>query len=115
MSTPRTKTLFASLGTAITGVNLSVDKNLFAQQTSQVIALAMETRRTAIYTEIADGLAKKSVIDYPLSALKRDLVLYLYAGLFQVACGDSERSWRRLHSRRLEDQACRGAYQGLKR
>ena len=74
------KTLFGVLGTAVTGINLSVDKNVFAQQTYQVIALAMETRRTAIYTEISDGLAKKSVLEYPLPAVKRDLVLYLYAG-----------------------------------
>jgi len=75
-----TKTLFGALGTAITGLNLSVDKNLFAQQTYQVIALAMETRRTALFTQISDGLNKKSVIEYPLAAVKRDLVLYLYAG-----------------------------------
>jgi len=75
-----TKTLFGALGTAMTGVNLSVDKNLFAQQTYQVIALAMETRRTALFTQISDGLSKKSVVEYPLTAVKRDLVLYLYAG-----------------------------------
>ena len=75
-----TKTLFGALGTAITGLNLSVDKNLFAQQTYQVIALAMETRRTALYTQISDGLSTKSVLEYPLPAVKRDLVLYLYAG-----------------------------------
>lgn len=74
------KTLFGALGTAVTGINLSVNKNVFAQQTYQVIALAMETRRTAIYTEISDGLAKKTVLEYPLTAVKRDLVLYLYAG-----------------------------------
>ena len=74
------KTLFGALGTAVTGISLSVDKNAFAQQTYQVIALAMETRRTAIYTEISDGLAKKTVLEYPLTAVKRDLVLYLYAG-----------------------------------
>lgn len=75
-----TKTIFGALGTAVTGMALSVDKNAFAQQTYQVIALAMETRRTVIYTEISDGLSKKSVVDYPLPAVKRDLVLYLYAG-----------------------------------
>lgn len=74
------KTLFGALGTAVTGINLSVNKNVFSQQTYQVIALAMETRRTAIYVEISDGLAKKSVLEYPLAAVKRDLVLYLYAG-----------------------------------
>ena len=74
------KTLFGALGTAVTGMNLSLDKNLFAQQTYQVIALAMETRRTALFNVISDGLAQKSVMEYPLSAVKRDLVLYLYAG-----------------------------------
>jgi hypothetical protein len=57
-----------------------VDRNVFGQQTYQVIALAMETRRTALYVEISDGLAKKTVWEYPLTAVKRDLVLYLYAG-----------------------------------
>jgi hypothetical protein len=74
------KTLFGALGTAVTGINLSVDRNVFGQQTYQVIALAMETRRTALYVEISDGLAKKTVREYPLTAVKRDLVLYLYAG-----------------------------------
>jgi hypothetical protein len=74
------KTLFGALGTAATGINLSVDRNVFGQQTYQVIALAMETRRTALYAEISDGLAKKTVQEYPLTAVKRDLVLYLYAG-----------------------------------
>jgi hypothetical protein len=74
------KTLFGALGTAVTGINLSVDKHVFAQQTYQVIALAMETRRTALFTEISDGLSKKTVLEYPLTAVKRDLVLYLYAG-----------------------------------
>ena len=74
------KTLFGALGTALTGINLSVDRNVFGQQTYQVIALAMETRRTALYAEISDGLAKKTVREYPLNAVKRDLVLYLYAG-----------------------------------
>jgi hypothetical protein len=74
------KTLFGALGTAVTGINLSVDRNVFGQQTYQVIALAMETRRTALYAEISDGLAKKTVREYPLTAVKRDLVLYLYAG-----------------------------------
>ncbi|MGD1101310.1 MAG: hypothetical protein ABSA59_04520 [Terriglobia bacterium] len=64
----------------MTGLNLSVDKNFFAQQTYQVIALAMETRRTALYTQISNGLSTKSVVDYPLTAVKRDSVLYLYAG-----------------------------------
>jgi hypothetical protein len=77
---PSAKTLFGALGTAVTGVNLSVDKNYFAQQTYQVIALAMETRRTSLYTQMSNALSSKDVVQYPLTAVKRDLVLYLYAG-----------------------------------
>jgi len=74
-----TKTIFGALATGVTGVNLSIDKNYFAQQTFQVIALAMETRRDTIRHEITDGLGK-NITDYPLTAAKRDLVSYLYAG-----------------------------------
>jgi len=74
-----TKTIFAALATGIAGVNLSIDKNYFAQQTYQVLALAMETRRDTIRHQITDGLTS-NITDYPLSAVKRDLVAYLYAG-----------------------------------
>jgi hypothetical protein len=74
-----TKTIFGALGTAVAGFNLSVDKNVFAQQTYEVIALAMETRRTALFNTISDSLSHP-VADYPLSAVKRDLILYFYAG-----------------------------------
>jgi len=73
------KTIFGILGTAVAGVNLSVDKNFFAQQSYQIIAMAMDTRRTAIYGDIVDGLSR-SVADYPLPEAKRDIVQYLYAG-----------------------------------
>jgi hypothetical protein len=76
-----TKTLFGALGTAVTGINLSLDKNLFAQQTYQVIAVAMETRRTELFTVISNGLGQKQVTEYPLPAVKRDMVMYLLRGL----------------------------------
>ena len=74
-----TKTILAALGTAVTGVNLSVDKNFFAQQTYQTIAVAMQTRRDKARDVIITSLAKADA-DYPLGATKRDLVAYFYAG-----------------------------------
>jgi hypothetical protein len=75
-----TKTLLSALGTAITGVNLSVDKNYFAQQTFQSIAVAMTTRRDKARTAITQNLSAKDAEDYPLEAAKRDLVAYFYSG-----------------------------------
>jgi hypothetical protein len=74
-----TKTLLSALATAFTGVNLSIDKNFFAQQTYQTIAVAMQTRRDKTRKFITDNLENEDV-DYPLSAAKRDLVAYFYAG-----------------------------------
>jgi hypothetical protein len=74
-----TKTLLSALGTAFTGVNLSIDKNFFAQQTFQTIGVAMQTRRDKAKTFIEDSLFDDEE-DYPLAAAKRDLVAYYYAG-----------------------------------
>jgi hypothetical protein len=73
------KTIFGALGTAVTGVNLSINKNFFAQQAFQALAVAMEAGRGRIRQQISAGLAK-NVTDYPVSAVQRDLVAYLYAG-----------------------------------
>lgn len=75
-----TKTLLSALGTAVTGVNLSVDKNYFAQQTFQSIGVAMTTRRDKARTAIVQRLADDDAEDYPLDAAKRDLIAYFYAG-----------------------------------
>lgn len=75
-----TKTILSALGTAVTGVNLSVDKNFFAQQTFQAIAIAMQTRRDKARTLIMNNLQNKDDEDYPLEAVKRDLFAYFYAG-----------------------------------
>jgi hypothetical protein len=74
-----TKTLLSALGTAFAGVNLSVDKNFFSQQTFQTIALAMQTRRDKARNAITDSLFDDDE-DYSLAAAKRDLVMYFYAG-----------------------------------
>jgi hypothetical protein len=74
-----TKTLLSALATAFTGVNLSIDKNFFAQQTYQTIGVAMQTRRDKAKKAINDRLEDEEK-DYPLAAAKRDLVAYFYAG-----------------------------------
>lgn len=74
-----TKTILSALGTAFTGVNLSIDKNFFAQQTYQTIGVAMQTRRDKARNLIINSLYDDDD-DYPLGAAKRDLYAYLYAG-----------------------------------
>ena len=74
-----TKTIFSALGTGVTGVGLSVEKNLFAQQSFAVIAVAMQTRRDKIRTAIITNL-NLDVTSYPLWAARRDLVSYFNAG-----------------------------------
>lgn len=74
-----TKTILSALGTAFTGVNLSIDKNFFAQQTFQTIALGMQTRRDKARTQIVQGLWDDAQ-DYSFENAKRDLVAYFYAG-----------------------------------
>jgi hypothetical protein len=75
-----TKTILSALGTAVTGVNLSIDKNFYAQQTFQTIAVAMQTRRDKARETIMQRLVDDDTEDYSLSAVKRDLVAYFYAG-----------------------------------
>ena len=74
-----TKTIFSALGTGFTGLNLSIDKNFFAQQTIPVIGLAMQTRRDKVRARIVENLATDTLA-YPLLAAKRDLVAYFNAG-----------------------------------
>lgn len=74
-----TKTILSAIATGITGVNLSFDKNFFAQQSFQVIAVAMKTRRDRDRATIIANLAK-AVADYPLAAARRDLVSYYWDG-----------------------------------
>jgi hypothetical protein len=74
-----TKTLLSALGTGFSGLNLSVDKNYFAQQTFPVIGVAMQTRRDKVRAAIVANLAFDTAM-YPLMAAKRDLIAYLNAG-----------------------------------
>jgi hypothetical protein len=75
----RTKTMLALLATGLAGVNLSIDKNFFGQQTFQAIAISMQARRDQSRATITSNL-QLSVTDYPLAAVRQSLVSYFYAG-----------------------------------
>ncbi len=77
----RTKTILAALATAVAGVNLSIDKNYFGQQTFSALAIAMQARRDKAKSTIDDN-KKLSVADYSLEGGRRDLVSYFFAGNF---------------------------------
>jgi hypothetical protein len=74
-----TKTIFAALNTGFSGLNLSISKNYYAEQSFQVIGIAMQTRRDKIRAGIVAGLAQ-DVATYPLNQAKRDLITYIQAG-----------------------------------
>jgi len=76
---PATKTLLSALGTGVSGLSLSIDKNYFAQQTFQVIGIAMQTRRDKVRNYVVTKL-ESNTTDYPLAAAKRDLIAYFNAG-----------------------------------
>jgi len=60
-------------------VSSSIDKNFYAQQTFAALAIAMQARRDQARVSITCNLAL-SVLDYPLAAVRRDLISYFYAG-----------------------------------
>jgi hypothetical protein len=75
----RTKTILAALATGVTGVSLSIDKNLFGQQTFAALAIAMQARRDEARSSIVKN-EQLAVTDYTLEAARRDLVSYFYSG-----------------------------------
>ena len=80
-----TKTVLSSLGTAFTGLGLSIDKNYFGQQSFQILGLAMQTRRDKVRAAIASNLEYCDVATYPLLQAQRDLIQYFSAGTLDSA------------------------------
>ena len=76
----RGKTILSALLTGVTGVNLSVDKNFFRQQTVQAITSSMEANRDRIKTVILQQLSSKDTTAYPYQAARADLIHYFFAG-----------------------------------
>lgn len=75
----RGKTILSALLAGVSGVDLSVDKNFFRQQTVQAITSSMEANRDRIKTVILQQLAKDTTA-YPFQAARADLVHYFFAG-----------------------------------
>jgi hypothetical protein len=75
----RGKTILSALLSGVAGVSLSVDKNLFRQQTVQAIASSMEANRDRIKTIILQQL-KQDTSTYPFEAARSDLIRYFFAG-----------------------------------
>lgn len=75
----RTKTVLSALLSGVTGVNLSIDKNYFKQQTVQAITSSMEANRDRVKTGILQQL-KLDNTAYPFPAARADLIHYFFAG-----------------------------------
>lgn len=75
----RGKAILSALLAGVAGVNLSVDKNFFRQQTVQAITSSMEANRDRIKTLILRQLAKDATT-YPFQAARADLIHYFFAG-----------------------------------
>ena len=98
----RTKTILAAIATGMAGVNLSVDKNLFAQQTFAALIIAMQARRDQARAALTNNLAL-NVLDYPLAAVQRDLLSYFF-------CAHCRAPFRRFKKKRRRHrilQSCR--------
>jgi hypothetical protein len=63
----------------MTGLDLSIDKNFFRQQTVQAIASSMEANRDRIKTAILLQLKQDTTV-YPFAAAQADLIHYFFAG-----------------------------------
>jgi len=75
-----TKTLFAALGTAFSGLSLSFQKNYYGQQAFQVLGTAMLASRTKQANIIDNNVMLTDVTKYPLEKAKADLANYYTAG-----------------------------------
>ncbi|HEY2859544.1 MAG TPA: hypothetical protein VGJ21_14080 [Terracidiphilus sp.] len=75
----RTKTILTTLATAVAGVGLSVDKNVFGQNTYSALAAAMQAGRD----QARNSIQKNELLGvdaYTLDMARADLVSYFYAG-----------------------------------
>lgn len=119
----RGKTILGALLTGVTGMNLSIDKNFFGQQTVQAIANSMEANRDQIKTTILKQIATQDVTAYPFAAARADLIKYFFAGtlsgglqkLGQTAATDAQTAKNALTAQQVRDfskveQDCAAAY-----
>ncbi len=80
----RAKTVLSAALTGVSGVNLSIDKNFFRQQTVQALLSSMQANRDRIKTTILKRLSEDAV-SYPFQAARSDLTAYFFAGTLPAA------------------------------
>lgn len=73
------KTILSATAAGVIGANISFDKNVFQNNTIQVLQLQMRSLRAQREEQLIRGMAKPDE-DYPLQTGIRDIVAYYYAG-----------------------------------
>jgi hypothetical protein len=79
MGGAETKTILSAIATGVVGVNSSIDKEVFQNNTIQALQLQMRAARADTETKLNTGM-KQSITNYPLEYGVRDVVAYYYAG-----------------------------------
>jgi hypothetical protein len=74
-----TKNTLAVLSASLNGFNTSFDKNILQNNAISLILNTIESRRTVIDGQIAQGM-KQSVTNYSLALASRDVMRYIEAG-----------------------------------
>ncbi len=71
--------------TALQGTRLSIDKNFFAEKTTEALISQMRASRKTQQAAILQSLAKRDATEYPLEACWTDLIRYYHAGTLPSA------------------------------
>jgi hypothetical protein len=79
MGGAETKTILSAIATGVVGVNSSIDKHIFQNNTVQALQLQMRSMRAAVEVNLNTGM-KQTIKDYPLQNGLRDIVAYYHAG-----------------------------------
>lgn len=80
-----TKTILATVLTALKGSRLSVDKNWFREKTTEALVAAMQSQRTIKLNQIIDKMANLPANLYAFEEAWVDLVEFFYAGTIEGA------------------------------
>jgi hypothetical protein len=74
-----TKTILSAIATGVVGVNTSLDKEFFQNNTVQALQLQMRAQRATVEAKLDAGMSA-STTDYPLQNGVRDVMAYYHAG-----------------------------------
>jgi hypothetical protein len=79
-----TKTILSAISSVAIGINGSIDKQIFQNNTIQALEMQMRSQRAVVAGLLTDGMTN-TVVNYPLQAGLRDLVAYYRAGTLSQA------------------------------